>query len=738
MTTDDDFSLSIDDHDGQGQDAGPETAPAKPSKPAAKSPPKAPSPLDLNSLMNAALLEKKKRLRRVLSSITKSPTAHGDSSMPAQPKIVQASTITLTDPAVPLEHRKAMLGHICQDASAESMEIAKTILDKAAQGNSEQVFGKKLQEVTEILEELKSGPLRPAVYIGPLSSGDERRLSARRRRRAKSNGVPVHDNAAPAPADGSKTDASLEGVVRTALGPSVRRVKVAMQNGDFAYPVVPDAQLADELECGDGVLVDAQGRALLYRDPARPPTGEQARLERRIDDERVEAVVRDHEPYIFQLSQALREQLDDGDVSPGAKLLVCTRRAFAFEAVPAADGLSHYRYLVRDPVPDVVLSRDVGNPPAFLFDLVEHLRDELQAPTIGRRYRLRRSTTKLLSGVSGSGKSLAIRAYWRLMYEVMSEHTGYSIEDLPPRVVRLRMPQVMSKWLGESDKNLDRFFDEVEQLADEKWKAPDGREYELPVLVICEEIDGLARARGHGDPIYDRIQTTGLERLDTNTQRLADCLATFLFTTNLPHLVDPAFLRRAGGAMVHFGRLDRQGFQAVLEKHLLNLPMSRSLGRGPAAEKRLLKETTSWLFSPNGHDPGQVEITLVGASTPITKYRRDFLTGALVDRAVQQAAHRACRSERRGAADPGMNAELLIRAFSDQIQAIARQLTPHNAENYLDLPDGARVGSVRRVPQPTWQPHQLERRGFSGNGHANGRHDRVAASQTDAAAVHHS
>jgi hypothetical protein len=56
-----------------------------------------------------------------------------------------------------------------------------------------------------------------------------------------------------------------------------------------------------------------------------------------------------------------------------------------------------------------------------------------------------------------------------------------------------------------------------------------------------------------------------------------------------------------------------------------------------------------------------------------------------------------------------MNAELLIGAFDDQIQAIVGQLTAHNAENYLDLPDGMRVGNVRRVPQPAWQPHQLER-----------------------------
>ena len=37
---------------------------------------------------------------------------------------------------------------------------------------------------------------------------------------------------------------------------------------------------------------------------------------------------------------------------------------------------------------------------------------------------------------------------------------------------------------------------EVEQLADEVFVGPGGHCYELPVLVICEEVDGLARLRG--------------------------------------------------------------------------------------------------------------------------------------------------------------------------------------------------------------------------------------------------
>jgi SpoVK/Ycf46/Vps4 family AAA+-type ATPase len=405
----------------------------------------------------------------------------------------------------------------------------------------------------------------------------------------------------------------------------------------------------------------------------------------------------------------LRARLDAGEVVPGGSLLVCPRRGVAFDAIPKQEGLSHFLYLDKSPVPDVVIDRDIGSPPAFLDELTEHVRMEMLAPEVGRRYRLRRSVMKLLTGVSGTGKTLCIQGFWRRMYEVVGEVTGVPVDDLPQRVLRLRLAKVLSKWLGESDKQLDRFFDEVDELAEQVFTAPDGTAYHLPVLVICEEADGLGRTRGE-EAIYDRIQTTLLQRLDVTCQKLKDRLVIFLFTTNVPHLVDPAFLRRAGGTTERFGRLNKRGFAAVLAKHLRGLPFAGDDGRKPAdAQKRAAAELTAWLFSPNGQDKGQVEPTYVGSASPVVKYRRDFLTGALVDRAVQQAAAEACRAERQGADRPGLTGGQLIRAFDQQVRTIVDQLHKDNVSNYLSLPDGVRVGTVRRIEQPAVLPFELER-----------------------------
>jgi hypothetical protein len=570
--------------------------------------------------------------------------------------------VTVLDGSVPLPLRRQLLMQLCLDESKDTTAVLESILQDAAARNGEDLYAKKLKEVTDLLQQMEAGPLRYGWF--------ERLL----------------------PKKGT-----------------VQRAKVMLPDGSPAYTAVPDPNLAAALCCGEVVLLEAQGKALLDRDPAGTDTGEEGRLERRLDPERIEVTLRDHERLVLRASAALRRKLDDGEVVPGGTLLVGSRVGLAFDAVPNPDGLSHYRYLVKDPPPDVLVERDIGAPPGYIATLTEHVRAEMLTPELGRKYRLRRSAMVLLTGVSGSGKTLSIMGFWRQLYEVVSEITGVPMTDLPPRVIRLRTAELLSKWLGESDKQIDRAFDEVEQLADETFTAPEGETYELPVLVILEECDGLARARGD-DAIYDRIQTTLLQRLDTTSQKLKDRLIIFLFTTNVAHVVDPAFLRRAGGMTEHFGRLNRRSFLAVLAKHLRGLPFQGDGGADQGElERQVTADLTGWLFSPNGPDRGQVELTYHGSTQPVVKFRRDFLTAGLVDRAVQQAATAARRAERLGCDRPGLTSALLIGAFDKQVRAVVEQLHERNVANYLDLPDGVRVANLRRLDQPAILPFELER-----------------------------
>jgi len=62
--------------------------------------------------------------------------------------------------------------------------------------------------------------------------------------------------------------------------------------------------------------------------------------------------------------------------------------------------------------------------------------------------------------------------------------------------------------------------------------------------------------------------------LDSTRPELQKKLILFVGTTNEAGQVDRAFLRRIGGTVEVFGRLNRRAFAAVLEKHLDELPVA--------------------------------------------------------------------------------------------------------------------------------------------------------------------
>lgn len=569
----------------------------------------------------------------------------------------------LLDDTVPIERRKEMLVHVCQEGGSVADEVLVSLLkDAKTPKSSRSVYEKRARELAELLQQMNEGPLRHGTFLRMLEPAG-----------------------------------------------SAPRAQVVLEDGASAFVVVPDPELAEVSRCGDTVLLDAQGRAILRRDPMLPRTGEEGCLERRLDATRLEVTIGDHERRVVESSAVLLERVEAGEVGPGSRLLVCPRRNIAFDAIPGSDELTYLRFLCREPPPDVRLERDLGAPPTYLMELLDLVRIEMVRPELRRDYGLPRCVMKLLTGLSGTGKTYSILALWRELYELMSEITGTPVDELPYRVLRAPSSQVLSKWLGESDKNLDRFFDEAEALAAQPFDGPDGVRHALPVLVILEEIDGLARTRGE-DAILDRILTTALRRLDSTRPALRDRLLLFVATTNVADQVDPAFLRRVGGTVERFGRLRRPDFMAILEKHLQRRPLAAEHGAdAPTAAREILVDLTGWLFGDEASDPGQVEIHCAGATAPERRYRRDFLTASVIDRAVQAASSEACRAEAAGAHETGLTAAALKDAFDRQIRSIVEGLTPANARNHVDVPDGARIATVRRIPQPSVQPHHLER-----------------------------
>jgi len=145
--------------------------------------------------------------------------------------------------------------------------------------------------------------------------------------------------------------------------------------------------------------------------------------------------------------------------------------------------------------------------------------------------------------------------------------------------------------------------------------------------------------------------------------------------------------------------------------------MSRVAGRAVLAAAWLfivlvLSLGAAGIVATMAHNPGteaHPELTYVGDANPVTRRICDFLTPALVERAVQNGAGRACRLQIAGIERPGLSAAILAEAIESQVAAIVDRLRRENVGDYLDLPEGVRVTNVRRLDRSPSRAIQLLR-----------------------------
>jgi hypothetical protein len=117
----------------------------------------------------------------------------------------------------------------------------------------------------------------------------------------------------------------------------------------------------------------------------------------------------------------------------------------------------------------------------------------------------------LFAGASGTGKTMAA--------EVLAN-------DLRLDLYRIDLSQVVSKYIGETEKNLRRVFDAAE----------DGG-----ALLLFDEADALFGKRSEVRDSHDRYANIEISYL---LQRMEEYRGLAILTTNLKSVLDPAFLRR--------------------------------------------------------------------------------------------------------------------------------------------------------------------------------------------------
>jgi transitional endoplasmic reticulum ATPase len=153
----------------------------------------------------------------------------------------------------------------------------------------------------------------------------------------------------------------------------------------------------------------------------------------------------------------------------------------------------------------------------------------------------------LLYGPPGTGKTLIAKA--------VANESGANF-------IAIRGPQLLSKWVGESERAVREVFKKSRQVA--------------PSILFFDEIDALAPARGTGGDSH--VMESVLNQFLTEMDGLEDLKDVVVMgATNRPDIVDPAILRAGRfDRLVFVGEPEAADRKKILGIHLRYMPVEGS------------------------------------------------------------------------------------------------------------------------------------------------------------------
>ncbi len=268
------------------------------------------------------------------------------------------------------------------------------------------------------------------------------------------------------------------------------------------------------------------------------------------------------EPELPELL-AQRFHLTPGGITTSVDLLrgqVSKRRAVSFEDVDATvrTQMEHQLSVLADPVrstfdwSDLILDEEVL---AQLKGVVTHASHAQKVfDDWGMRAKLPygRSLSCLFTGPPGTGKTMA---------------SGVLAKSLGREIFRIDLSRISSKWVGETEKNLARLFDEAEKAQ---------------VVLLFDEADALFSTRTKVSSANDRFANMEVNFL---LQRMENYDGITILTTNFGEGIDEAFKRRIRFT-VHFA-LPEQGTRERLWRSMFpkRTPLADDVDFGALARR---------------------------------------------------------------------------------------------------------------------------------------------------------
>lgn len=206
-------------------------------------------------------------------------------------------------------------------------------------------------------------------------------------------------------------------------------------------------------------------------------------------------------------------------------------------------------------VPNIKWS-DIGGLEDVKRELRETVELPLARPDVFKRLGIRAAKGFLLYGPPGVGKTLLAKA-------VATESDA--------NFISVKGPEVLSKWVGESEKAIREIFKKAKQVA--------------PTIVFLDEIDSIAPRRGTmGDSgVTERMVNQLLTSLD-GIEVLHGVVV--VAATNRPDIIDPGLLRAGRfDKLIYIPSPDRDARLKIFQVHTKNMPLSKDVELEDLADK---------------------------------------------------------------------------------------------------------------------------------------------------------
>ncbi len=199
---------------------------------------------------------------------------------------------------------------------------------------------------------------------------------------------------------------------------------------------------------------------------------------------------------------------------------------------------------------------DVGGLEHAKQELMEAVEWPLKYPDVFRAANIKPPAGILLFGPPGTGKTLLAKA-------VANESNA--------NFISVKGPELLSKWVGESEKHVREMFRKARQVA--------------PCVIFFDEIDSLAPRRGGiGDShVTERVVSQLLTELD-GLEELKDVVV--IAATNRPDMIDPALLRPGRlERHIYIPPPDKKARVEIFKIHLRGKPLADDVNIEELAEK---------------------------------------------------------------------------------------------------------------------------------------------------------